>query len=472
MPISMSFSGSTSSIHSSPGATTTPQHRPAQICAKKCPHLAHPLLRSLAASRAAIDEARIKARLEKQQRTPGPGSYDAKLEGGPSRYAGSSAFKSKSMRGKDAVVDGKGDPGAYNPMEGRELASDAARSLNKSAQTGSGAFGSKAKRGTQMVSSDTPGAGSYDPKEPGYDGPKQGSAFASKTKRDSIGAKTVTPGVGTYEPKAVIERTLGGDAAFKSKDDRIMKDKTKEATAAVGPGSYDMSKGSIQAEQEGQGKAAFGSKAKKELHMATGDVPGAGHYNPQLPGDAAPSRPGSAFKSRTVRGKDAVMAHVGDPGQYNPMEGRELASDAARSLNKSAQTGSGAFGSKAKRGTQMVSSDTPGAGSYDPKEPGYDGPKQGSAFASKTKRDSIGAKTVTPGVGTYEPKAVIERTLGGDAAFKSKDDRIMKDKTKEATAAVAPGSYDQSQKTFTKEVNESRGKVSSAFASTSLRTNF
>ena len=30
--------------------------------------------------------------------------------------------------------------------------------------------------------------------------------------------------------------------------------------------------------------------------------------------------------------------------------------------------------------------------------------------------------------------------LGGDAAFKSKDDRIMKDKTKEATAAVAPGS--------------------------------
>ena len=47
----------------------------------------------------------------------------------------------------------------------------------------------------------------------------------------------------------------------------------------------------------------------------------------------------------------------------------------------------------------------------------------------------------------------------------------MKDKTKEATA-VAPGSYDQSQKTFTKEVNESRGKVSSAFASTSLRTNF
>ena len=86
----------------------------------------------------------------------------------------------------------------------------------------------------------------------------------------------MTPGVGTYEPKAVIERTLGGDAAFKSKDDRIMKDKTKEATAAVGPGSYDMSKGSIQAEQEGQGKAAFGSKAKKELHMATGDVPGAG----------------------------------------------------------------------------------------------------------------------------------------------------------------------------------------------------
>ena len=262
MPISMSFSGSTSSIHSSPGAAATPHRRPAQICAKKCPHLAHPLLRSLAASRAAIDEARIKARLEKQQRTPGPGSYDAKLEGGPSRYAGSSAFKSKSMRGKDAVVDGKGDPGAYNPMEGRELASDAARSLNKSAQTGSGAFGSKAKRGTQMVSSDTPGAGSYDPKEPGYDGPKQGSAFASKTKRDSIGAKTATPGVGSYEPKAVIERTLGGDAAFKSKDDRIMKDKTKEATAAVAPGSYDQSQKTFTKEvNESRGKvsSAFAS---------------------------------------------------------------------------------------------------------------------------------------------------------------------------------------------------------------------
>ena len=44
---------------------------------------------------------------------------------GRPRHAGSPAFKSKSMRGKDAVVDGKGDPGAYNPMEGRELASDA-----------------------------------------------------------------------------------------------------------------------------------------------------------------------------------------------------------------------------------------------------------------------------------------------------------------------------------------------------------
>ena len=43
----MSFSGSTSSIHSSPGAAAAPHCRPAQICAKKGPHLAHPLLSPL-----------------------------------------------------------------------------------------------------------------------------------------------------------------------------------------------------------------------------------------------------------------------------------------------------------------------------------------------------------------------------------------------------------------------------------------
>ena len=67
------------------------------------------------------------------------------------------------MRGKDAVVDGKGDPGAYNPMEGRD---HRARRGALAQQVGADRVGRvwlEGERGTQMVSSDTPGAGSVRP---------------------------------------------------------------------------------------------------------------------------------------------------------------------------------------------------------------------------------------------------------------------------------------------------------------------
>ena len=53
--------------------------------------------------------------------------------------------------------------------------------------------------------------------------------------------------------------------------------------------------------------------------------------------------------------------------------------------------------------------------------------------------------------------------------FKNKDNRFKKSMELEYAAHVAPGSYNHEANTIEKRYKQNRGKVSSAFASTSLR---
>ena len=81
-----------------------------------------------------IDEARLKARAAQHGLVPGSGSYDPKrMQVTADELAGTTAFKSKSGRKLDGTLKDNGDPGAYNPYDGFQLASQSSRSFNKPA---------------------------------------------------------------------------------------------------------------------------------------------------------------------------------------------------------------------------------------------------------------------------------------------------------------------------------------------------
>ena len=112
-------------------------------------------------------------------------------------------------------------------------------------------------------------------------------------------------------------------------------------------------------------------------------------------------------------------------------------------------------------------------GSYEPRLPAKPEAKHSSAFSSSTKRgDAYLVKNVTPGAGEYEPAAIAtgkQRIMGGDSMFKNKDERFKKSMELEYSAHVGPGSYAQGDRTVELDFKKGSGKVSSAFASTSLR---
>ena len=222
------------------------------------------------AGRKEADEARLRARREREaaHRSPGPGAYDSHkirrdgnvvntFEGAAAAGEQTASFKSKTQRGNDIVTSGfgSGDPGAYEPVNPNiPSMSGAGKSFNKMASQGSGGFGVSAKRvtGKWEKTDETPGAGAYDSHKIRTDGTpvntfegaaaagRQTASFASKTKKlDSKPIGHDVPGVGAYDPKSPRSRTVGGDSAFKSKVDRLAKERIDGSTTAeVGPGSY------------------------------------------------------------------------------------------------------------------------------------------------------------------------------------------------------------------------------------------
>jgi len=212
-------------------------------------------------------------------------------------------------------------------------------------------------------------------------------------------------------------------------------------------------------------------EARLKARVAKGGLtPAPGAYDPKrLATDSEQLAGTTAFKSKSDRKADSTLREQGDPGSYNPYDNRSMASNASRSFNRSQQTGAGGFGSKVKRAELSTPNEAPGPGTYDAKLPSSPEAKQGSAFASNTKRGAYLGKSQTPGSGEYDPADVTARTPGGDSMFKNKDDRFKKSLELEYAAHVAPGSYSSDGHTIEKKVRQSRGKVSSAFASTSLR---
>ena len=182
----------------------------------------------------------------------------------------------------------------------------------------------------------------------------------------------------------------------------------------------------------------------------------------------------AAFKSSSKQhGKDKELSYMGDPGAYDAYAANDLAQSAQKSYAKSMQAGTGGFGSSAAaRAPLSVATDAPGPGAYDASKPQRPGSAQSSSFASKTTRGAYTKKSDSPGVGSYDPVTRTDTVLGGDSAFKSAEQRFKNDVQAQATSHIGPGHYHNEVNTINAKLAPDIGKVSSAFASTTLRDGF
>ena len=216
-----------------------------------------------------MDEARLKARMERNQRTPGPGAYDARPPASSGMADGrpSSAFKSSSKRGKDAELNFMGDPGSYDAHTATEIGTMSRKGFGKSTQSGAGGFGSSSKARQELVQAGdgaSPGPGSYTMVEPGKPEAKQSSAFASKSTRGQYTKSSDAPGVGSYEPILQQPAVLGCQSAFKGGGQRF---KTDTSGSHIGPGSYSYSNNTITAKASadvGKVSSAFASTTLRD----------------------------------------------------------------------------------------------------------------------------------------------------------------------------------------------------------------
>ena len=269
---------------------------------------------------------------------------------------------------------------------------------------------------------------------------------------------------------------LGGQSAFKSGESRFKK--SDVANSHIGPGSYTYNNNTIDAgmsSSASKAPAPFGTSTKRPDMSIPTDTPGPGAYTsaPVATSGMADGRPSSAFKSSTKRGKDAELTFMGDPGSYDPHSATAMGNMSRKGFGKSTQSGAGGFGSTSKARQELVQAGdgaSPGPGSYTIVEPGKPEAKQTSAFASKSARGQYAKGSDAPGVGSYEPILQQPAVLGGQSAFKSGGSRFKKDKTSDSH--IGPGSYSIESDTITAKASADLGKVSSAFASTTLRDGF
>ena len=410
------------------------------------------------AQRAAIHAAKMEARQMRRNQTPGPGSYETQRRPRPTG-GGVASFKSQTKR-LNMEEESLGDPGAYDPYAGRDLANTSRNSFSRSGKNGGGSFGSMSAREMKMDLRDTPGPGAYEQNQGQLFDKKPAcpsSAFRSSSSQRMKGSVEDTPGVGSYNPKmsAVEPSFNAGVSGMRGKSNRF----TVEASTTdtnVGPGAYAVeNSGSIAQDvanavlKSSRGNAGFGTRsAQHVLPIPAGaeEVPGPGTYEAPRSRSTDSKRPSSAFKSNTKR---LAMEEdsMGDPGAYDPHAGTELAASTKSSFGRSGKSGAGSFGSSSARELKMQSAgqDTPGPGAYEKAETlgsARSCKTPSSAFRSSSSQRMKGSVEDTPGAGSYNPNmsAVEPSFNAGVSGMRGKVNRF---KVEQSTTdpSVGPGTH-------------------------------
>ena len=191
-----------------------------------------------------------------------------------------------------------------------------------------------------------------------------------------------------------------------------------------------------------------------------------------------PSGVSSAFASKSSQRAAAPVSEGPSAGAYNTQAVNTIAQGANKSFNKSLQSGSGGFGTSARRSTGVMSSresDVPGPGEYAPDVvPTKESARPSSAFASTTKkgeehvRESVDVSDYDPHKSDGMAASVTKTFNKSSGGFGNRAARQIH----EIKETPDPGGYnaaDPRKPTMESGASSSRGRVTGAFASTTLR---
>ena len=137
-----------------------------------------------------------------------------------------------------------GDPGAYNPNENRDLASQAKSSFHKSGQAGKAKFGSTTERYLrhEILGENTPGPSDYNPIKHKPRG--CGVSMHSETPQRLPPQHVDVPGVGAYQPRETLitPSPASGAISLVGRESRYGGDFAQPIASQtgehIGPGSF------------------------------------------------------------------------------------------------------------------------------------------------------------------------------------------------------------------------------------------
>ena len=271
-------------------------------------------------------------------------------------------LRSSRRRGRQGRRPGvHGRPGGNDAYASSDLASNAGRATPSRCSRARVAGSSRPRPPLSSVID--AGSGAYDAKRPSKPRRRSSSFVEDQPRRTR---RLRAPGVGSYDPRSLTRCSAvsrrSRTASSGSRRTRRWRRRRTWGRARTPTRSARSNLSQVKTSSVG-----FQSTQKRpELAQVT-DTPGPGSYSDATKG-APDTRPSSAFKSSTKRGKDADLAYMGDPGAYDPYANSDLASNAGKSYAKSMQSGTGGFGSSAPARAPLSSViDAPGPGAYDAK---------------------------------------------------------------------------------------------------------
>jgi len=418
----------------------------------------------------------------------------------------SAAFASKSVQRTTMAKEEGPAPGAYNAYGSGGGSSFSSKSFNKSMAKGTGGFGTSVRRTMDMGKpppEDVPGPGEYAPdiSDATPRSARPSAAFASTTAKCASQRPGSGPSVDAdYDAHrddgmaASVTRTFnkGSASALMGTSKRFAVN--QEAALAPGPGEYRSTDGAFSKSTAGKQNAGFGGTAERVTVAAAAERSAASNASNSLSYDnahattgafakaSAPGASSAAFSSKSSQRSAAAPAQGPAPGQYDVRAAAE-ASFNSKSFNKSMAGGTGGFGTSAKRDMAMGKpppEDVPGPGEYAPDI--SDAPakpaRPSASFASTAGKGVELRNADAPSAFDYDAHAhdgmaaVATKSFNrhvGTGGFGARAARPMHEAKEVLPGAGEYNAVDPRKATMEAKAKANKGRVSGAFASTTLR---
>lgn len=413
----------------------------------------------------------------------------------------SAAFASRSTQRSAVPVPQGPSATAYNLAAA--TSGFASRSFNKSLASGTGGFGTSAKRSTDVAGKpppeDVPGPGEYAPdiSDATPRTQKPSAAFASTTSKSVELRPSSGPAPGVdYDAHrddgmaAVATKTFNKSSASSMGASKRF---ATNAEVAPGPGEYREQDGAFTKSKSGVQNAGFGGTAARVTVAEEAARAAASNASSHLSYDGASKSTGAFTSAMEVGTTSAAFASKSSQRSALPVPQGPSATSydlseatsgfSGKSFNKSLASGTGGFGTSAKRNSFRSNADenVPGPGAYAP-DISDDAPREqkpSAAFASTTNKSSHELKGAdAPSAFDYDSHkddgmaAVATKSFNrhvGTGAFGAKAARPMHEKREVLPGAGEYTAADPNKQTMESTAKTAKGKISGAFASTTLR---